>query len=401
MTELTRRSLLLRSGALGCSLAASPLLTQVSMASGAWENRLVVIILRGGMDGIDVIRPVHDPQFRALRPEATNGLTLHDGFALHPALAPLQPLWQAGEMAAIQATSTPYRDKRSHFDGQDHLETGANTPGISTQRDGWLNRFLQAYSNTHYETAYALGSGDMVLARGDAEVARWSPGIDLMMTDHTLRLANLVMHDDPLFQARFAEAVANAGSDGDDVTVSQMTSSNMQSMLGTLNRRANESSVAKFAARCLRAESRIVAFSLNGWDTHRAQDRGLSRALPRLATALMTLKSELGPVWNKTTVLAITEFGRTVALNGTAGTDRGTGGTMLLAGGGLKKAQVAGRWPGLEEADLYQRRDIMPTSDLRAHVAWALRHSFGTERGVLERDVFPGLDMDRDLGLFA
>lgn len=398
---LTRRAMLLRSGALGCSLAASPLLSPVSLAAGPWENRLVVIVLRGGMDGLDVIRPHHDPDFAARRPEARDSLTLEDGLGLHPALAPLLPLWRAGELAAVQATSTPYRDRRSHFDGQDHLEAGFGTPGLGAVRDGWLNRFLQTVpGGVARETAFALGSGDMLLARGAAEMARWSPAADLLMSDQALRLAELVMHDDPLFQARFAEALSHAGADDDPVTM--RAGADMEAeMMGALRGVADEGAVARFAAERLREETRIVAFSLTGWDTHRAQARSLPRALARLALSLTTLKEGLGPLWARTTVLAVTEFGRTAAVNGTGGTDHGTGGTMLLAGGALRRAQVAGAWPGLAEAALYDRRDVLPTSDLRAHVGWALRHAFGAERSALESTVFPGLDLGPDLGLFA
>lgn len=401
MDLLTRRSLLLKSGALGCSLAASPLLSPVSLAAGPWDNRLVVIVLRGGMDGLDVIRPLHDTHLAALRPGITGGLTLQDGVAMHPALEPLLPLWQAGELAAVQATSTPYRDKRSHFDGQDHLEAGFGAPGIGIVRDGWLNRFLQSAPGVHRETAYALGSGDMLLARGAADVARWSPAADLLMSDQALRLAELVMHDDPLFQSSFADVMAFADADGDALVAADGMEADAGSMMSNLRARANEGDVARFAASRLREDTRIACFSLTGWDTHRQQARTLPRALGRLATAITTLKSELGPVWNKTTVLAVTEFGRTAAVNGTAGTDHGTGGTMLLAGGGLAKAQIAGQWPGLAEADLYDRRDVMPTSDLRRYMAWALRHSFGADRSLLETDVFPALDMAADPRLFA
>jgi uncharacterized protein (DUF1501 family) len=402
MQELSRRALLLRSGALGCSLAASPLLSPVSLAAGPGENRLVVIVLRGAMDGIDAIRPLHDPSFAARRPGVTDSLTLADGLGLHPALAPLLPLWQAGELAAVQATSTPYRDKRSHFDGQDHLEAGFGSSLPGPVRDGWLNRFLQTLpGGAAREMTYALGNGDMLLTRGAAEVARWAPAADLLMSDHALRLAELVMHDDPLFQSRFVEALAHAGGDGDAVTPADGMEMSDDAMMAPLRGRGNEVDVARFAAGRLLEESRIAAFSLTGWDTHRAQAQNLARALDRLARAVLTLKDGFGPTWGRTTVLAVTEFGRTAVFNGTGGTDHGTGGTLLLAGGALRRAQVAGAWPGLDEADLYARRDILPTSDLRAHMAWALRHGFGAARDDLERSVFPGLEMGPDLGLFA
>jgi uncharacterized protein (DUF1501 family) len=157
--------------------------------------------------------------------------------------------------------------------------------------------------------------------------------------------------------------------------------------------------LAAFAAERLVDDTRIAAFSLGGWDTHRRQDNALPRALGQLADAILTLQTGLGPVWAKTAVIAMTEFGRTVRENGTQGTDHGTGGAMVLAGGAVRGGRVLGRWPGLDEADLYDRRDLLPTGDVRDYAAWALRSAFGIERAVLEGQVFPGLSLGADPGL--
>ena len=158
--------------------------------------------------------------------------------------------------------------------------------------------------------------------------------------------------------------------------------------------------VAEFAAEQLRGDTRIASFSINGWDTHNRQDKSIKPALDRLADTVLGLQSGLGPdVWGKTAVVAMTEFGRTARINGTGGTDHGTGGVMVLAGGAIRGGQVLGKWPGLSEADLYDRRDLMPTSDVRALAAWIMRGLAGLDRAMLEKTVFPGLDMGADPGL--
>ncbi|WP_425040192.1 DUF1501 domain-containing protein [Primorskyibacter sp. S187A] len=404
MAQLSRRDLMLRASALGCSIAASPLVTPISFADAPWDNRLVVIVLRGGMDGLDVVRPVGDPSFAALRPDARDGLPLDGYFELHPALAPVLPLWEAGELAFVHATSTPYRDHRSHFDGQDHLEAGFATPELGQVRDGWLNRLLQTQTGLRGDVAFSVGHGETLLLRGAAPVSNWTPEVDLMMSGPTLLLAERIMQNDPLFQATFEEAVQIAGSDGDAVMHGMAGAADvtdMEMMNPAPKGTSADKAKAQFVAQRLTADTRIASFSMNGWDSHRGQEALLSRSLARLADVLNVLRADLGPVWAKTTVLALTEFGRTVRLNGSRGTDHGTGGLMLLAGGTLAKSQVLGRWPGLSEADLYQRRDLLPTSDVRAHAAWAIRHSFGLDRDLLEQTVFPNLDLSHDLGLFA
>jgi uncharacterized protein (DUF1501 family) len=158
--------------------------------------------------------------------------------------------------------------------------------------------------------------------------------------------------------------------------------------------------IADFAVTQLRDAARIASFSIGGWDTHANQANTLNRPLKRLAEVILALKNGLGgDVWGKTTVVAMTEFGRTVRGNGTRGTDHGTGGAMLLAGGAVRGGRVFGVWPGLEEAALYDRRDLMPTGDVRAYAGWAMRGAFGIGRSALERQVFPGLDLGDDPGL--
>lgn len=399
---LNRRDFLARSGLLGCSLAASPLLTPVSLAAAPGDNRLVVILLRGGMDGLDVVRPYGDPAYATLRGDA--GLSAEDPamdldgyFALHPALRPLMPLWQRGQLGFVHAVSTPYRDKRSHFDGQDLLEAGLSDLKGGLSRDGWLNRVLQNLPHSGPATAYAVGRDPLDVLAGAATTQRWSPDADLALSPQAITLARLIMADDPQFNAAFEQAMEISDGDGDAVAMSG-TPDEMMSMVGTAKGTGSvERRLAEFIGKRLREETRIAAFSITGWDTHQRQDRSLPNALGRLSEAILTLQTTVrGPVWNKTTVVAVTEFGRTARLNGSNGSDHGTGGLMVMAGGALRGGQVRGDWPGLSEPQLYERRDLMPTRDLRAYLGWLLRSQFGLSASTLETSIFPGLDLGDD-----
>lgn len=400
--SLNRRDFLARSALIGCSLAASPLLTPVSLAAAPGDNRLVVILLRGGMDGLDVVRPYGDPAYAALRGDA--GLSAEDPaidldgyFALHPALRPLMPLWARGQLGFAHAVSTPYRDKRSHFDGQDLLEAGLSDLDSGLSRDGWLNRVLQNLPDSGPATAYAVGRDPLNMLAGPATTQRWSPEADLALSPQAITLARLIMADDPQFNAAFEQAMAISDSDGDAVAMNG-TPAQMMSRARNAGGKGNlERRVAEFIGKRLRQETRIAAFSITGWDTHQRQDRSLPNALGRLSEAILTLQTTLSePVWNKTTVVAVTEFGRTARLNGSGGSDHGTGGLMVLAGGALRGGQVVGDWPGLSEAQLYERRDLMPTRDLRAYLGWLLHSQFGLSVSTLETSIFPGLDLGVD-----
>lgn len=406
-SALSRRKFLTQSGLLGCSLAASPLMTPVSLAAAPWDQRLVVIILRGGMDGLDAVRPYGDANFAALRPgllapSQPSGHDLDGFFAMHPDLAELMPLWRQGELGFVQAVSTPYRDRRSHFDGQDLLEAG--TMGLGQRRDGWLNRLLQMQSGVVARTAFAIGHGDMQLLHGPAPVSDWSPDADLALSPQAEQLASLMMQEDPLFASALSEALdlsrsevelgAMASGDEDSPEMAEPMMAMPRAAKGKAHLK-----LAEFAAKQLRGETRIASFSLNGWDTHSYQKRGLGAALKRLSGCILALKQGVGPsVWDQTAVVAMTEFGRTVRENGTGGTDHGTGGTMVLAGGAIRGGKVYGRWPGLNEAALYNRRDLMPTGDVREVAAWIMRGLTGTSQSALENQVFPGLQMGQDPG---
>ncbi|MBI1218922.1 MAG: DUF1501 domain-containing protein [Rhodobacteraceae bacterium] len=400
---MSRRLFLKGSALVGCSLAATPFLTSVTLAAAPWDQRLVVIILRGAMDGLDVVRPVGDPAYAAYRPTLLTGdpaLPLTDMFALHPDLGDLMPLWKAGELGFAHAVSTPYRDKRSHFDGQDILEagTGLDVPEPSV-RDGWLNRMLQGVPGMTAETAFAVGRDEMKVLIGPAPHAAWAPDAKLVLSAQSRRLLGKVYEADPLFHAASMEAMDLSDRMMAEAPDKAGGMAGMAAPVADPGGKAQPDKIAAFAADQLKQATRIAAFSINGWDTHNGQRAALKRALATLSNTILTLKADLGPVWKKTTVLAMTEFGRTARENGTGGTDHGTGGVMLMAGGAVRGGKIYGRWPGLDDAALFEQRDLLPTADVRSYAAWAMRGLYGLDSGVLEKTIFPGLDMGADPGL--
>jgi uncharacterized protein (DUF1501 family) len=375
---LSRRGFLRGTLGAACCAAASPLFTPVSVAAAPGENRLVVVILRGAMDGLGVVAPYGERNFAKLRPGiggvAGKDLIDLDGqFALDARLDALMPLWNDGSLAFAQAVSTPYRGKRSHFDGQDLLEAGESEPGQA--QNGWLNRALPYLGAQQAKEAIAVGRDDMLLLRGANPAQSWSPDARLVLENDERALLQMIYAKDPLF----AKAARTAGFLSDIDEGGKM--------------KGNIQATAAYAAGRLNAEARIAAFSIGGWDTHASQPNALKRPLNDLSTALLTLRETLGGTWGQTLVIAMTEFGRTARENGNRGTDHGTGGAAVLAGGALKGGKVFGQWPGLRDSDLYEGRDLMPTQDVRTYPAWALAALYGVERGAIETVVFPGLDM--------
>ncbi|MDP6706175.1 MAG: DUF1501 domain-containing protein [Alphaproteobacteria bacterium] len=373
---------------LSALLTGSALLPTAAFAAAPGDNRLVVIVLRGGMDGLALVPPHGDPDLRRLRPTlalpmgGTKGVTDLDGFfGLHPGLAALVPLYRAHELAFLHAVAGPYR-ARSHFDGQDALENG--TASALGARDGWLNRALAGMPGRAEDFAMNVGREAMLILRGRQATGSWSPDSRLVLAEDSLQFLERLYANDPLF----AEALAGA-----------MAAGQQSAMAGGKRRgRVRAKELAQFTARALSQPSgaRIAAFSLGGWDTHRGQKGGLNRPLRELSTAITTLKSGLGAEWRRTVVMGMTEFGRTAAENGTRGTDHGTAGAVLLAGGLVAGGRVVADWPGLGERALHEGRDLKPTDDLRRHAAWVLAGLFGLSRSHLENKVFPGLALGTD-----
>lgn len=375
-THLSRRGFM----ASACCLAAAPVFTPLTFAAMPGDNRFVAIVLRGAMDGLALVQPYGDPLLKQLRPDlvvgADAGLLDLDGFfGLHPAAAELMPLWEAGELSFVHSVSTPYRDVRSHFDGQDILETG----GLSTDglRSGWLNRTLSVMAQPGAAIDVST-SRDLILA-GPNKSEVWSTQSDITMDGDALQFLARLYKNDPVFATAMAEAV---GVDGFS-----------DRLYGESKRGQGVHDVARLAGGLLREQYRVAAFSISGWDTHIHQAVDFAKAATQLALAITTLKETLGPeAWSKTAVVAMTEFGRTVRQNGSAGTDHGTGGCCVMAGGAIKGGRVLGRWAGLGDGDLLDGRDLMPTGDVREVAAAMLYRQFDVPMSALTSTIFPGLD---------
>lgn len=411
MTQVFDRRRFLQGGlTLGCSAAALPLLSHATFASAPFDHRLVVVILRGAMDGLDVVRPAGDPLLARWRPDlaGSEGLALDSFWQLHPHLSDLMPLWNAGELGVVHAVSTPYRDKRSHFDGQDLLEAGTamdTPPGL--YRDGWLNRLLQGVPGAKAETAFAIGREALPVLLGAAPAQRWAPDTDMRVSPQARRLLEQLYEADMPFHAAAATALdltdslEDAADDAGMMVAEDgtLTAAPAKPAQGAPKPNPEVASFARFAAERLRGDTRIVALSLGGWDTHAGQAANIRKPLANLQQLILDLRAGLGRDWDKTAFIAMTEFGRTVRQNGTQGTDHGTGGAMITAGGAIRGGKVLGRWPGLAEADMYAGRDLMPTSDVRSVAAWVLHALMAVDKGRLEQTVFPGLQMGSNPGI--
>jgi uncharacterized protein (DUF1501 family) len=372
---------------LGASAAATAL-PRAAFAAAETDKRFVVILLRGAMDGLSAAPAIGDPDFESAR----NGLAI-DGtlklnatFALHPNLANMKSLYDAGELAVVHACATPYRD-RSHFDGQNLLENGSEKPfGLDT---GWLNRALGQIPGTGKPLGVALNSHMPLMMRGPASVTSWAPSLlPSPDADTVQRLAMLYGETDPGLAKTFAAAqgangVAMGGAaagGGYQAFVQLMTAA------------------AKFLS--TPDGERIAMVEIGGWDTHVNQAgpySPLSTNLRTLDHGLAALKQGLGPLWKNTAAIAVSEFGRTVAMNGTQGTDHGTAGAVFLAGGAIKGGRVIADWPGLKPSDLYQARDLKPTTDFRAVATGILRDHMGLKGNQLAA-VFPSTTPIKPMG---
>ena len=347
------------------------------------------VLLRGALDGLAAVPPVGDPQYAKLRGELDlSGLAglhrLDDLFALHPAMTFMAQLWQQRQLAVVHAVATPYRE-RSHFDAQDVLESGATRPHDS--QSGWLNRALAGMPQQQggRNAGIALGANVPLAMRGPVEVASWSPGNLPDMDGDTLQRIARMYAADPLLSQRLEEALgadAVAGMDGG------------MNGAGRGGGIAQVQQVARAAANFLVQPDGpgVAMFDTTGWDTHANQgvEQGaLALRLGALDGGLRALREGLGASWDNTVVLVATEFGRTVQVNGTRGTDHGTGTVAFLLGGAVRGGQVVGRWPGLKNTELYQGRDLLPTTDLRSVAKSVLRDHLQVPQKRLDREVFP------------
>lgn len=388
-----RRSLLAGLAAAGFASAAGSL----AFAAGPRERKLVLVILRGAMDGLAAVPPYADPAYARLRGELALPLEgegavlrLNDQFGLHPALTYLRERWTAGELAILHAAASAYRE-RSHFDGQDVLESGG--AAVYAVNDGWLNRALAALPLEAKASGVAIASAMPLALRGTAKASTWAPSFAPEADDDTLtRLMDLYAKD-TLLGPLLAQAIqtdALAGQAG-------MTSPDARPGGGGARNRFGPGAyqmLAQAAARLLAAPEgpATAVLSFEGWDTHANQGAATGQLAARFAgldAALRALQTGLGQQWAQTVVLVVTEFGRTAAANGTRGTDHGTGGAAFVLGGAVRGGRMLGDWPTLAPAALFEGRDLAPANDLRALFASVLEQHWGLEPRAVAASVFP------------
>jgi uncharacterized protein (DUF1501 family) len=377
---LSRRALIGLGAAGGFTLLAAPALAEAA----AGRRKLAVIVCRGALDGLSVAPPVGDPAYAGLRgsiaiaPE--RALRLDAEFALHPRLARVHDLWSAGQARIAPAVAIPERI-RSHFEAQDLLESGG--AHLYDATTGWLNRALAASARDGRVTAISVGTEEPLILRGPVPVESWSPGghgpADLARVAATLQD---LYKADPLLGPALAsglqtEAAADALNGGQ--------------ALQARDARALAITAGRFLAPD--GGPSIAVLSLDGFDTHAgqgAEEGQLANRLRLLDDTVDGLREGLGPAWDRSVVVATTEFGRTARVNGTGGTDHGTASTLLLAGGALRRGGIVGDWPTLADAKLFEGRDLAPTLDVRQVFKGVLRDHLGLERAALDRRVFPG-----------
>ena len=394
---ISRRSFVNR--AVACGLLAQ--LPRLGFAAAAGDSRFVLVILRGALDGLTAVPPYGDPAYAAARRElaiappggSAGALALDATFGLHPALKSLHERFEKRELAVLHAVASPYRE-RSHFDGQNVLENG--TPAPSGGTSGWLNRAIAtlppAGSKAQREMALALGQNVPLVLRGDAQVTSWAPSLLPEVEPDTLtRLADLYTAD-PLLAMRLNEATA-IDALADEQMGADRSAGKAAARPGAGNI-ARLKLMASTAGKFLAAPDgpRIAVFDATGWDTHAQEGAAtgqLAQRLDGLDSVLETLAVALQPVWQHSAIMVVTEFGRTVALNGTRGTDHGTGSCAFLLGGAVNGGRVIADWPGLSAPALYQGRDLRPTLDLRAAFKGILQQHYGIGTRQLEDAIFP------------
>ena len=382
------------SGALAAGAAA--MLPRCVFADAATDARFVLVILRGALDGLAAVPAYGDGAYASKRGAlaiTAPQLKLDGMFALNPSLPQLHERFQSKELIVFHAVASPYRE-RSHFDGQDLLENGTSAP--KSAHDGWLNRALpllpEAKRRATDRVALALAQNVPLVLRGDARVGSWAPSrLPDTDSDTLQRIADLYSTDE-YFASRLQSALAADSVVGEG----EGMGAGRRDPLNALN------TVAAAAGKFLAAADgpRIAVLEATGWDTHANQgaERGqLANRLRGLDQALSSLRTGLAGAWARSAVLVVTEFGRTVAVNGTGGTDHGTATCAFLVGGAVAGGRVVADWPGLASSALYEGRDLRPTLDLRSVMKSALALHLGAAESGIEERVFPGSRAARPL----
>jgi uncharacterized protein (DUF1501 family) len=367
----------------GLATFASPV---INFAQVPGRGRFVFVLLRGGFDGLAAVVPYGDPAYPSLRPgfsfDAAELTALNGTFGLAPGLAPFRELWQANELTVLHAMAIPYRT-RSHFDGQAVLETGIDKPAGAS--DGWLNRLLQVMDGKR--TGLAVAAGMPRSMTGPFDVQTWSPAQLGAVDDAYLERLATLFRTDKVLAGRFEAAVQQQDLVGEEPMARGVAA-------GGGVRRGGITPLMQAAARLLRQENgaNVAAVEFSGWDTHANQGvagGALDRLLGQLAEGILAFRKDMGEAWANTTLVVMTEFGRTARPNGTRGTDHGTAGAGFVIGPAVTKSAVIADWPGLDEASLFERRDLAPTLDTRAVLKGTIAAAFDLTTAQVNR-VFPG-----------
>ena len=370
---LHRRQMLVAGAAAGTAALFAP---RIAFARADTNRKLVFIIQRGAADGLATLAPTGDPAYAGLRGDLAADLMgqpqLGGMFALHPALAQLSAMYTAKQALFAHAVASPYRD-RSHFDGQNVLETGGAQP--YDRQDGWMNRLL-ALLPSESARGLAVSATIPTALRGPIQVASYAPSALPDASADLLQRVSSLYADDPQLHALWDEALqTRAMASGFDAA-------------GAKGGQATGKLIASLMAGAQGA--RVVMVETTGWDTHAGQRGRLNAQLTGLDALLAALRDNLGPAWADTLVVIATEFGRTAAVNGTGGTDHGTASLAMLAGGTVLGGRILSDWPGLGQASLYQNRDLKPTTSLDALIGSAVAAHFVLDPAMAVPKLFPG-----------
>jgi uncharacterized protein (DUF1501 family) len=373
MNMFSRRSFIAAGGA--ASALATLGFPKMAFARVGTDRRFVFIIQRGAADGLHIVAPTGDPAYAGLRgdfaQDFAKGAKLGSFFTLHSALAETAKLYAARQALFVHAVASPYRD-RSHFDGQNVLETGGSA--AYRLRDGWMNRLLGLLPSDEAK-ALALSTTVPMALRGPHEVSSYAQSQLPSATDDLMSRVSALYASDQQLHGLWSAAMDTRMKAGDP----------MQAGGGQ-----NGAAIGSLAAKMLTGEgARIAMIETNGWDTHSGQRGRLNAQLRNLDQTLASLKTGLGPDWINTLVVVATEFGRTARPNGTGGTDHGQASAAMLLGGAVRGGTVVADWPGLTSAALYEGRDLKPTTDLDALIAGALSQHYALEPVRVMPALFP------------
>ncbi len=374
-----------RQSLLGLTAAITLGRTSLALAAPATEQRFVVVLLRGALDGLSAVQPYGDPAFADLRgplalpsPGQAGGVLDLGGFyGLHPALARMHGMYASGEVLLVHAVAGHYRS-RSHFEAQDCLESGAD----QRLNSGWLNRAVALMpAEAGRDLALSVGLSAPLLLRGPASVEAWAPDHFAQPTADLYQRLLKISARDPVIGPAIAEGLKQRG----------FAASALFGQAADPKHDRSFEMLAASAGRLLAQPNgpRVAVLEIGGWDTHAGQAKRLEVALGQLDAGLGALRASLGEAWRRTVVLAVTEFGRTAHVNGTGGTDHGTASVAFVLGGAVAGGRVRADWPGLGAGRLFEARDLAPTTDLRGIIKGVLADHMGLPARQLGR-VLPG-----------